>query len=176
RVINVSSVRGRIVEPNQSNYSTAKHAIETLSDSLRLEMIKFGVKVSIIEPGNFGNATAIGSEAVIKRNNQEIDEMWESARDEVKQSYSKEFLQSWINPPVGGWPPKADSTAVAKKVVHALCSAYPKHRYLIQGKGSIVPFVDEFVALSLVHNMLPTWIVNAYMSWWKKKLVRSSAL
>jgi hypothetical protein len=71
--------------------------------------------------------------------------MWESARDEVKQSYSKEFLQSWINPPVGGWPPKADSTAVAKKVAHALCSAYPKHRYLIQGKGSIVPFVDEFV-------------------------------
>jgi 3-hydroxybutyrate dehydrogenase len=61
----VSSVRGRIVEPNQSNYSTAKHAIETLSDSLRLEMIKFGVKVSIIEPGNFGNATAIGSKAVV---------------------------------------------------------------------------------------------------------------
>ena len=65
RVVNVTSVRGRVVEPNQSNYSTAKHGIETLTDSLRLEMVKFGVKVSIIEPGNFGNATAIGSEAVV---------------------------------------------------------------------------------------------------------------
>lgn len=60
----MSSVRGRIVEPCQSNYSTAKHGIETVSDSLRLEMYKFGVRVSIIEPGNFGNATAIGSEPV----------------------------------------------------------------------------------------------------------------
>lgn len=61
----MSSVRGRMVEPDQSNYSTAKHAIETLSDSLRLEMQKFGVKVSIIEPGNFGHATAIGSAPVV---------------------------------------------------------------------------------------------------------------
>ena len=71
--------------------------------------------------------------------------MWESARDEVKLSYSKKYLESWINPPVGGWPPKADSTVVAKAAAHALCSASPKHRYLIQGKGSIVPFFDEFV-------------------------------
>lgn len=71
--------------------------------------------------------------------------MWNSARAEVRQSYSKRYLQSWINPPVGGWPPKADSTVVAKAVAHAVCSGHPKHRYLIQGKGSIVPIADEFV-------------------------------
>lgn len=61
----MSSVRGRVYEPCQGNYETAKHAIETLSDSLRLEMVKFGVNVIIIEPGDFSNATAIGSEAQV---------------------------------------------------------------------------------------------------------------
>lgn len=167
RVVNVSSVRGRIVEPGQSIYCTTKHAVETLSDSLRLEMSKFGVKVCIIEPGNFGNATAIASEAVIRRYHKEVDYMWDSAREEIKQSYSKQFLQSWIFKPVGGWPPKADSTAVAKAVAHALCSAIPKHRYLIQGKGSIVPLADEYVVLSHVYSILPTWIIDSYIALWR---------
>ncbi|XP_045187745.2 D-beta-hydroxybutyrate dehydrogenase, mitochondrial-like [Mercenaria mercenaria] len=169
RVLSVSSVRGRVSEPNQSNYITAKHGIETLTDSLRLEMIKFGVKVCIIEPGDFSNATAIGSEAVTKRKQLEINEMWELARNEVKQSYSKKYMDSWIDPPADSRVPKADITLVAEAVVHALCSVFPKHRYIVQGKWSIVPF-DSWV-LTYAHNFLPTWIMDKYMSIWKKRLV-----
>ncbi|XP_060567765.1 D-beta-hydroxybutyrate dehydrogenase, mitochondrial-like [Ruditapes philippinarum] len=172
RVINMSSVRGRVYEPCQGNYETAKHGIETLSDSLRLEMVKFGVKVIIIEPGDFSNATAIGSEPQIRRNQLEVDEIWESARSEVKQSYTKKGIDSWIQPPKGGWPPKADSTAVAKAVAHALSSEIPKHRYLVQGKWAKVPFDSWF--LTYAHNWLPTFIVDKYMSYWKKDLVYPS--
>jgi NAD(P)-dependent dehydrogenase (short-subunit alcohol dehydrogenase family) len=35
----------------------AKHAAEAFSDILRLEMVRFGVRVVIVEPGNFGAAT-----------------------------------------------------------------------------------------------------------------------
>ena len=40
-------------------YAMTKHAGEVFSDVLRLEMRKWGVGVSIIEPGNFGGATGI---------------------------------------------------------------------------------------------------------------------
>ncbi|KAL4238763.1 hypothetical protein ACF0H5_003471 [Mactra antiquata] len=173
RIINVSSVRGRLCEPNQSNYSTAKHAIETISDSLRLEMKKFGVKVSIIEPGNLGQATAIGASHVIERNKSELDEMWQSVREEVKEAYSWSYMEAMLSKPVGGWPPKADSSVVARAVEHALCSGLPKYRYLIQGEGSIVFFADEFVVLTLLHNIIPTWITDKYIVFWKglKKIV-----
>ena len=44
--------------PRDSAYHVTKHALETYSDSLRLEMVKFGVKVSVVLPGNYGAATA----------------------------------------------------------------------------------------------------------------------
>ncbi|WAR19587.1 BDH-like protein [Mya arenaria] len=48
-----------------NNYEVAKHGMETLSDSLRLEMAKFGVRVSIVEPGAFAHATAIHTDAMV---------------------------------------------------------------------------------------------------------------
>ncbi|WAR19584.1 BDH-like protein, partial [Mya arenaria] len=50
RIINVTSVHGRMSIPRWSTYDVTKHGLETLSDSLRLEMAKFGVRVSIVEP------------------------------------------------------------------------------------------------------------------------------
>ena len=58
----VTSVQGRFTHPARCAYAVSKHGIETLSDSLRLEMVKFGVKVAIIEPGKYGHATLIHGE------------------------------------------------------------------------------------------------------------------
>jgi len=57
RIVNVSSVKGLFVVPFTAAYSMTKYAVEAFSDSLRLEMNKFGVAVSIVEPGHFGSAT-----------------------------------------------------------------------------------------------------------------------
>ncbi len=51
-VVNVSSMGGRIWEPLGSWYHASKFAIEGLSDSLRVEVAEFGIKVVIIEPGS----------------------------------------------------------------------------------------------------------------------------
>ncbi|KAK3098923.1 hypothetical protein FSP39_024300 [Pinctada imbricata] len=61
RVVNVSSVLGLYSRPGWSVYHTTKHAIETLTDSLRLEMLKFGVKVAVVEPGTYDGATSCRS-------------------------------------------------------------------------------------------------------------------
>ena len=51
RILNVSSIAGKIALPLMGPYASSKHALEGLSDSLRLELAPFGVRVVLIEPG-----------------------------------------------------------------------------------------------------------------------------
>lgn len=51
RVINVSSVGGRMVFPLMGVYHATKYAVEAMSDALRLELRQFGIGVALIEPG-----------------------------------------------------------------------------------------------------------------------------
>jgi NAD(P)-dependent dehydrogenase (short-subunit alcohol dehydrogenase family) len=51
RIINISSVAGRIARPLSSVYDSTKHALEALSDGMRGELAPFGIKVVVIEPG-----------------------------------------------------------------------------------------------------------------------------
>jgi NAD(P)-dependent dehydrogenase (short-subunit alcohol dehydrogenase family) len=51
RIVNVSSVAGRITMPGMGAYAMSKHALESLSDALRYELRPFGVAVSVIQPG-----------------------------------------------------------------------------------------------------------------------------
>ncbi|NVB78947.1 MAG: SDR family oxidoreductase [Kofleriaceae bacterium] len=64
RIINVSSVGGRITLPYFGAYNSTKYAVEALSDSLRYELRPFGIDVAMIEPGlirtNF-EATAVAN-------------------------------------------------------------------------------------------------------------------
>ncbi|MFP7296518.1 oxidoreductase [Neobacillus niacini] len=52
-IINISSISGRVAFPGLSPYVASKYAIEGWSESLRLEMKHFGVKVVLIEPGSY---------------------------------------------------------------------------------------------------------------------------
>src|SRR5919112_1864694 len=64
RIVNISSMGGRLTFPGGGVYHATKHAVEALSDALRFEVAGFGVKVVVIEPGlittRFGEA-AVGS-------------------------------------------------------------------------------------------------------------------
>jgi NAD(P)-dependent dehydrogenase (short-subunit alcohol dehydrogenase family) len=50
-IVNISSMGGKIWEPLGGWYHASKFAVEGLSDSLRVEVAEFGIKVVIIEPG-----------------------------------------------------------------------------------------------------------------------------
>ena len=64
RIVNLSSMGGRLTFPGAGAYHATKYAVEAISDALRFEVRGFGVEVIIIEPGlivtNFGE-TAAGS-------------------------------------------------------------------------------------------------------------------
>lgn len=51
RIVNMSSVAGKLVTPFAGWYSASKHAVEAFSDALRMEVAPFGIDVIIVEPG-----------------------------------------------------------------------------------------------------------------------------
>ena len=51
KIVNVSSMGGKLVFPGGGAYHATKHAVEALSDALRFEVRNFGIGVSIVEPG-----------------------------------------------------------------------------------------------------------------------------
>src|SRR5262245_51527178 len=50
-IVMISSVAGKVTVPFAAPYCSAKHALEALSDALRVELYPFGVRVAVIEPG-----------------------------------------------------------------------------------------------------------------------------
>ena len=52
RIINISSITGRLVTPVNGTYAATKFGLEALSDALRLELEPFGIQVVLVEPGS----------------------------------------------------------------------------------------------------------------------------
>ncbi|MEC0696893.1 oxidoreductase [Bacillus atrophaeus] len=53
KIINVSSISGLTGFPALSPYASSKHALEGFSESLRLEMLPFGIETALVEPGSY---------------------------------------------------------------------------------------------------------------------------
>jgi NAD(P)-dependent dehydrogenase (short-subunit alcohol dehydrogenase family) len=53
RIVNVSSLAGLMALPYVSIYSASKFAVEGMTESLRMEVERFGISVSLLEPGDF---------------------------------------------------------------------------------------------------------------------------
>ena len=51
-LIVIGSIAGRVPIPMQSQYSSSKYALEAYTDAVRMEMKRFGVRATIIEPGD----------------------------------------------------------------------------------------------------------------------------
>ncbi|MET9963501.1 SDR family NAD(P)-dependent oxidoreductase [Streptomyces sp. NPDC006326] len=62
RIVNISSMGGRFSPPGGAFYHASKHAVEAISDSLRLEVAPFGIEVTVVQPGP--TITEFGSTAV----------------------------------------------------------------------------------------------------------------
>ena len=61
-IVNVSSIAGLVARPFAGLYSASKHALEAISEALHFETAPFGVRVAIVEPGQF--ETELGSKAI----------------------------------------------------------------------------------------------------------------
>ena len=68
RIINISSVVGKLVTPANGTYSASKFALEGMSNALRLELAPFGIQVVLVEPGSIKTPF----HAIMEKNGAEI--------------------------------------------------------------------------------------------------------
>ncbi|XP_056444107.1 dehydrogenase/reductase SDR family member 9 [Gadus chalcogrammus] len=124
RVVNVASVFGR-VSACSGAYCISKYAVESFTDSLRISMLPFGVKVCAIEPGFF--RTAVTAYEAHWQSNQRI---WEKMPQAVRDDYGPDYLQK-VEPIIKSVPKMADADLM--KVVHcmehAVAGVSPRKRY-----------------------------------------------
>ncbi|XP_072264293.1 D-beta-hydroxybutyrate dehydrogenase, mitochondrial [Pyxicephalus adspersus] len=127
RVVNISSMLGRMANPARSPYCITKFGVEAFSDCLRYEMHPMGVKVSVVEPGNFIAATSLYSPERIKAI---ADKMWNELPEIVKNDYGRKYfdekiarMHTYCN------SGSTDTSPVINSVSHALTATTPYTRY-----------------------------------------------
>ena len=115
-MINVSSVAGRIGFPVSPAYISSKFALEGLSESLRFELMPFGVNVVIIEPGviktNFFNSMKLSEK---------------SQQDSVYKDITEKVISGVKMMAEMGTDPKE----VANTIIKALKEEKPLPRYVV---------------------------------------------
>nr|XP_030136775.3 D-beta-hydroxybutyrate dehydrogenase, mitochondrial isoform X2 [Taeniopygia guttata] len=127
RVVNITSMLGRMVSPSRSCYCVSKFGVAAFSDCLRQEMYRWGVRVILIEPSNFVAATGILTAAGIDR---QAEALWSGATDTVREDYGSEYftrhvatMKSFVNSGL------KDMSLVLNDITEALTSPCPKNRY-----------------------------------------------
>jgi NAD(P)-dependent dehydrogenase (short-subunit alcohol dehydrogenase family) len=124
RVVNISSIGGRIALPLVGPYAASKFALEAVSDSLRREVRNQGVEVIVVEPGAIKTP-------IWGKGNAAAEEMLSEAPPEAEQLYG-DMIRAIRAETVKieeerGLPP----SAVAEVVGEALTASKPKTRYLV---------------------------------------------
>ncbi|KAK2090921.1 (2R,3R)-2,3-butanediol dehydrogenase [Saguinus oedipus] len=127
RVINISSMMGRMGSPARSPYCITKFGVEAFSDCLRYEMYPLGVKVSVVEPGNFIAATSLYSPESIQAI---ARKMWDDLPEVVRKDYGKKYFDEKIaRMETYCSSGSTDTSPVIEAVTHALTATTPYTRY-----------------------------------------------
>jgi NAD(P)-dependent dehydrogenase (short-subunit alcohol dehydrogenase family) len=147
RIVNMGSIAGRGTIPMMGPYSASKHALEALTDALRLELYPWGIEVSIIEPGAI--ATPIWDKSL--RISLDVEAEMSA---EGKKLYGAAAQR--IREAVGHAAARAiPADAVGKAVLHALTAKRPKTRYLVGRDAKL-----RAVMLRWLPDRLQDWILK----------------
>jgi short-subunit dehydrogenase len=129
-IINFGSIGGLMGLPFQGFYSASKFAIEGFSDALRMEVKQFGIKVVVVNPGDFHTSNTANRRQFLA----------ESADDPYKTQFSK-TLSIIENDEAKGWAPEI----LAKKIVKIVEYKNPNQRYIIASPEQKLAVVLKYV-------------------------------
>jgi NAD(P)-dependent dehydrogenase (short-subunit alcohol dehydrogenase family) len=116
RIVNISSIYGLMTTPLTGWYQAAKHALEALSDALRVEVASDGIAVVLIEPGAF-------------RSN-----IWESAGNDLQRRIVSDYFAAYRRLEEGIKASQrlmGDPIDVARVIASVMTAKSPKARYLV---------------------------------------------
>lgn len=118
KIVNISSVGGKVYTPMGSWYHATKHALEGWSDCLRFELRQFGIDVIIIEPGII--RTDFGRVA--------LEPMQEHSGDTAYAGFVKRMMDSMESLEASGRVGSPPSV-IANAILKAIQAKRPKARY-----------------------------------------------
>lgn len=127
RIVNISSVAGRVSTPLAGWYTASKHALEAVTDALRVEVASAGVKVVLVEPGGFKTS------------------IWEDVERDVERRRDSRFAPAYqrsLRAVRLGIPFMGQPEQVATVVAGAIESSRPRARYLVGVDAQVGALVD----------------------------------
>lgn len=140
RIINISSVGGKNGGPFMGAYSASKHGLEGFSESLRRELMLYGIDVIIVGPGSI--STAIWDKAEqIDTSPYESSEYFAAAL-----RFQKYMIKGGRN----GYPPEK----VGEVVLHTLTTAKPRVRYSVIPGSSLQRTIQMLLPKRMVDNII----------------------
>jgi NAD(P)-dependent dehydrogenase (short-subunit alcohol dehydrogenase family) len=115
RIINISSIVGKLVTPANGAYASSKFSVEALSNALRLELEPFGIQVVLVEPGgiktNFADAAQAKAQTILSNSSSPYQSLYRQF-EEVNASMRKgepgpEVVSQVIQQAIEAHKPKA---------------------------------------------------------------------
>jgi NAD(P)-dependent dehydrogenase (short-subunit alcohol dehydrogenase family) len=128
RIVNVSSIYGRTTTPLTGWYQACKHALEAVTDALRVEVASSGVKVILVEPGGFRTG--------IWEDNREALARHDGSR--YTRAYQRELLFTRLAQPFMGNP-----SQVARVIANSISTRLPRTRYLVGNDARIMALIEQ---------------------------------
>ncbi len=123
RIVNLSSMGGKLTFPGGGYYHASKHAVEAISDALRFEVEGFGVKVSILEPGLI--RTGFAETAVGSIDGSDGEEPYAGFEEAVARATAENYERGPFSRLSGG------PESVAEAIERAISARNPRSRYVV---------------------------------------------
>jgi NAD(P)-dependent dehydrogenase (short-subunit alcohol dehydrogenase family) len=123
RIVNVSSMGGKLTFPGAGYYHASKHAVEALSDALRFEVASFGVRVAVIEPGLI--RTSFAQAAVGSMDGSGGEHPYAGFDEGVARATAENYDRGPISRLAG------EPEAVAEAIERAISARSPRSRYAV---------------------------------------------
>lgn len=135
RIVNISSIAGKVSTPVNGSYSATKFALEALSDALRVELAPFGIHVISIEPGaiktNFDETAQAHAQSILSNANSPYQPLYQKSNEFAASMRKQEF----------------EPEVVSQVIQQAIESPRPKARYLagVNLPGRLVIYLRDLV-------------------------------
>ena len=141
RVVNLSSMEGRLAMPFVGPYCASKSALEAITAALRMELCPWGIKVILVEPG-------VTDTSILERSINAAEELVQQLPPEAHKLYDSAICAGrtaasrLIKSPI-------PSGLVARTIIHALTTRRPKARYIVGSDAKGANILGNFVPDSI---------------------------
>jgi len=144
KIVNISSIGGKIYTPFGGWYHATKHALEGFSDSLRLEIKDFGIDTIIIEPG--GIATNWGAIAAANLKKTSGGGAYALRANKTIEGMEKLYSGNQLSGP----------EVIAKVILKSVTARRPKTRYSAGSMSGVALFMRRLLSDRMFDKMIQT--------------------